>query len=113
MPVVIVVTRAHALSPARTSQPGFYRDIGKRAIPVVFVKAADGLRSFGVRCLESCAVHEEDVQPAIIVIIEKRDAAAGCLQQISIARLRAKNRLGVEASLPGHVDELHWQGRSL
>ena len=59
------------------------------------------------KALQPRAVHQENIQPAVVVVVVKRHAATGRLQQIFILVLAAKNGFGVQPSLLSQ-----YQGRS-
>ena len=74
--IIVIITDADALAPAGVSEAGFLGDIGKRAFVIVAVEMIGGSIFYG-RALEFCAVDDEDVGPAVIVVVENRDAGAG------------------------------------
>src|SRR5919204_3537897 len=74
--VIVVVAYANSLSPPRALQTGFLRNVGKSAIAIVLEQIARRLLAFG-KALEACAVDQEDIEPAIVVIIVEGDAGAG------------------------------------
>ena len=51
--VVIVIAGAHALAPAGARHAGLQRDIGKGAVAIVFVQAADRFLALRVMWLQS------------------------------------------------------------
>src|SRR5689334_5194220 len=57
------------------------------------------------KALEARAVDEEDVEPAIVVVVVERHAATGGLQQILVLVLAAENRLRVQAGFFCDVHE--------
>src|ERR1700678_3238004 len=61
------------------------------------------LLSFG-EAIETPAVDEEEVEPAVVVIVVKRQAAACGLQEVLILALRAVGCCDVEAGLLCDVD---------
>src|SRR5262249_1435143 len=83
-------------------QPDFDRNISEGAVPIVFVKAIARSRP---RCLKACAVDKKNIEPAVVVVVEERDAAPGGLHQIAILLLAAENRLGSEPRFLRDVDE--------
>jgi hypothetical protein len=74
--VIVVVTDADALAPAGMGQAGFFSDIGKRAVVVVVVEMIGRSLLYG-GVFEFRAVDDEDVGPAVVVVVEDRDAGAG------------------------------------
>ncbi len=59
----------------------------------------------GGETFEAPAVDEKNVQPAVVVIIVERDAAAGGFEKIFILVLAAENGFGVEAGCARDVEE--------
>ena len=51
------------------------------------------------------AVDEENVEPAVVVVIVESDAAARGLEQVLVLMLAAENCFGVQAGFLGDVDE--------
>ena len=58
------------------AQSRFFRDIGKRAIAVVFVEMRRRRFSWRPMRIEPISVGEVDVQPSVIVVIEKGQSAS-------------------------------------
>ena len=69
--VVVVVADADALSPAGVDESGFGGDVGEGAVAIVFEEMVGGLLSGG-KAFEARAVDEEDVQPAVVVVVDRR-----------------------------------------
>src|SRR5271165_2432181 len=58
------------------------------------------------------SIYEEDIDPVVLVEVEKGCAAACGFQQIFIAMFAAEDRLDVQSRFLRHVDKLHAQRRS-
>ena len=102
--VVVVVADADALSPAGVLEPSLQGDVGEGAVAIVLEQVVEGL--FARRkAFEPPAVDQEDVEPAVVVVVVEGDAAAGGLEQIFVLVLAAEDRLGVESGFVGDVDE--------
>ena len=71
--IVVVVAHAHRRSPAHLREAALRRHVGERAVAVVFVEA---VRRFGRSPAESCAAQDENVHPAVVVVVDERAAAA-------------------------------------
>src|SRR5437868_9238306 len=82
--VVLVIPDADTLSPAGAGETGARCDVREGVVAIVFVKTV-GRR--GTYRLEACAIHQEDVEPAVIVVVEERHSAARGLNQITIPLL--------------------------
>jgi len=57
------------------------------------------------KTFEARAVHEKNIEPAVVVVIVESDAAAGRFEQIFIFVLAAEKRFDIEASFFRDVDE--------
>src|SRR6266446_4306153 len=66
-PVVVIVAHADTGRPTHAVQAGFFRHIGEGAIAVVLVESVGG--AFWSP-LESRPAEDENVEPAVIVIVE-------------------------------------------
>jgi hypothetical protein len=69
--IVVVVARARALSPATGYHASARGDILERAVPLVPIEMIRRLLS---ETIQRGAVHEKDVEPAVPVVVEGRDA---------------------------------------
>src|SRR5262249_18818899 len=78
--VVVVVADTDALSPSMANETGFLRDVGEGTVTIIFVEVVGGLFAFG-EVGQPPTVDDEDVEPAVVVVIEERNAAPGCGQQ--------------------------------
>src|SRR5229473_3114309 len=76
--VVIVVADADSLSPAGMKQAGFGSDVSESTVAVVLEKVRSGFLASG-KTFEAPAVDEENVQPAVVIVIVESGAAAGGL----------------------------------
>src|SRR5256885_9743661 len=77
--IVVIVSHANAERPANRMQPRFFRNIGKSAISVVLIETI--ARAF--RCaLQARARQDENVHPAVVVIVNESTATASGLDEI-------------------------------
>ena len=103
--IVVVVADATPLPPSGTSQMGLFRDISERAVAVVVKQITDGSLIL-LRLLEAGSIHQKNVEPAIVVIIEQRHAATHLLQEVLLVGSAATNVLGTQqAGTGGYVGE--------
>src|SRR6266851_5470037 len=102
--VVIVVADADTLSPAEMQQAGFGGDVGERAIAIVLEEMICGFLACG-ETFEAPAVDEKNIQPAVVVVIVERDAAAGGFEKILVLVLAAEDGFGVEAGFARYVEK--------
>ena len=74
--IVVIVRNRAAIAPAVVLNAGLFRDIGE--CPVVIVAEQRGMRRrlFPVESVEGRAIHQVDVEPAIVVVVDQADARA-------------------------------------
>ncbi len=108
--VVVVVADADAGLPAGASEAGFLGDVCERSVAIIFVQMRD--RSFARRPvgIEARSVCEIDVEPAVMVVIKKSEAAAFRLDDVLFV-IDAAPYIGREqAGFTSHIDELDRRG---
>ncbi len=93
--VVVVVADATGLAPAGVRQPGLRRDVGERAVAVVVKEVARGPVGADGR-IEAGGVHQEDVEPAVAIVVEERGAAAHLLEQELLVGRAARDVLRLQ-----------------
>src|SRR5206468_2606287 len=74
--VIVVVPDADALAPSGGSQPRFHGDIGKSTVVIVAKKVIGGFLALR-KSFQSSAVDDENIGPAVVVVIEDGDTGAG------------------------------------
>ena len=102
--VVVVVADADALAPAGVADSGFRGDVDKSSVAIILEKMRSGLLPCG-KTFQARAVHEKNVEPAVVVVIVEGDAAAGRFEQIFVFVFAAEERFDVEAGFFRDVDE--------
>src|SRR5579872_1394890 len=105
--VVVVISDANTVSPAGGMQSGLFSHVGKRSIAVVFVQA---VRGFGRSAIESGSAEQKNVDPAIIVVIDKGAAAAVRLKDIFLAVDAAVDGRLMQSSGLGNIYEMRIEG---
>ena len=111
MAVVVLIGNGDALRPALTDEAGFFGDVCKRAVAVVFVEAIRCVRG-DRRGVEAAAVENENVEPAVVIVIEECNAAAGGFEDIVGAVSAAEDDGMGEAGLRGDISELREPGNA-
>src|SRR5262249_7304616 len=102
--VIIEIADAHSLPPTRSSEPRFSGHVGKSPIAVVVIQMV-------CRCLarrhpiKPGTVDEDDIFPAIIVVIDEARPAPGSFKQVPVAMLVAINGLGCQTGFFRYVNE--------
>src|SRR5262249_1519249 len=99
-----VVANAYALSPTGVLEPSLQSDVGESSVAIVLKKMIERLLP-GRKTVEARAVHQENVEPAIVVVVVERNAAAGGLEQIPVLVLTAEDGNGVQARFFRHIDK--------
>jgi hypothetical protein len=69
--IVVVVANAHACLPTGYPQSRFLCDISKGALAVVLVEMRSWRLARRPMCIEPISIREIDVEPSIVVIVEK------------------------------------------
>jgi len=108
--IVVVVTDATSLSPARAGQACLLRDVGESAVAIVVKQVAGGV-AIPLRRNKACSIHQKDIEPAIVVVIEQGEAASHLFQKKLLVRGAAGNVFGAQqARRSRHVGENNGQG---
>ena len=102
--VIVVVARGGALAPAvrADARPG--RHVLERAVAFVAIQVRRWLATLR-EPFERGAVDEEDVQSAVVVVVEDRDAAPGGLEQVPVGAKAAEYGHGRDTCVSGGVRE--------
>src|SRR6185436_10387718 len=104
--IIVVVADRDPLSPAGAGETGLLGHVLKRPIPVVAVQPVRGrqpLRHY----TKPSPVHQKNVLPPVVVIIEKGSATTGSLEEIAILVLIPVDRPRIDSGLLGTIDELN------
>ena len=110
--VVVVIAHADALAPPGGGESGFDGDIREGAVMIVAVEMTGGGFALG-SAFESGAIDEEDVGPAVVVVVEDGDASAGGFEDVFFGVDAAEYGFGGQAGLLGYVGEVGdagWSG---
>ena len=81
-PVVVEVADGDARDPTGTRQTGFRSDILERSVAIVLVQPVAGSR--GWSSAEARASQHQNVEPAIVIVIEESDAATDSLKNVAL-----------------------------
>ena len=77
--IVVVVADANSLPPTGARQTGFAGDVSECAVAIVLEQIADRFFARG-ETLKAPAIHQKDIQPAVVIEVVKSGAASGGLQ---------------------------------
>jgi len=103
--VVVVIADADAGLPSGACQSGFFGDVGEGAVAVIFVQMGGGRFSRRPMSAELSAVSQVDIQPAIIVVIEKGQTASFCFNDVTLMVGGAPDVGDGQAGFFGHIYE--------
>src|SRR6185437_10120859 len=81
--VVVVISDGYAQAVHFDSQAGLTGDVGERSVAIVAVERHGGMRAGMTGPILS--IDQQDVLPAVIVIVQKSDARAQCFRQPHLA----------------------------
>src|SRR5208282_2656945 len=98
--VVVIVADANTNGPAGIEQSGFLGDVGERTIAIVLVKTIAGS---GGDAFQAAATEDEDVHPAIVVVIEEGATAAHDFRNVGCTGAFAVEHRPRESSTCGHI----------
>src|SRR5579872_1220112 len=102
--VVVVVADANALSPAGRGEARFRRHVGESAVMVIVIETIARTLPGG-KSLEPCAIHQKNVGPAVVVVVEDRDAGSCGLDDVFLGVDAAEDFLRGQAGLFCDVGE--------
>ncbi len=103
--VVVVVRGGNAEAPTLVGDAGFLGNVSERAVVIVVEEHCARRGFLPFHRGGGGTVEKIDVQPAVVVVIEKRDAGAGCVEDRGFfGRTGAMVKL-VEAGLTSDVEE--------
>jgi hypothetical protein len=105
--VVVVIADADSGSPADLCQAGFFGDVGEGAVAIVFVEPVGGA---GRIAFEARAREGEDIEPTVVIVIDKSAAAADGFEDVRAVIFRAVDQRSVETGLVGNVGEAGIEG---
>ncbi len=103
--VVVVIAHAHALTPTGVGQAGSCGDIGERAVVIVAVEVA--CRSFARwQGFQRRAVDDENVGPAVIVVIKDGNTGPRSLDDVFLRVFAAENDRCSKSGFLGDVGKM-------
>ena len=102
--VVVVVADANTLSPTGVADACSQRHIGESAVAIILEQAGDRFVSGG-KSFEVRAVHQKNVEPAVVVVVVERDSAARGFEQVFVLVFAAEDRFDVKARFASDVHE--------
>ena len=105
--VVVVIADANAGLPAGSREAGFRGDVGECSVAIIFVEMRCRLFARLPVRVEARAVGQINVEPAVVVVVEKSEAAAFGFDDVALVVDAAPNVDRVEAGFFCDIDELH------
>ena len=104
--VVVVVADADAGLPAGARQAGFFGDVGECSVAIIFVELRGRRLSRRPFLVEARSVGQINVEPSVVVVIEKCDAAAFGFDDVAFVIDASPDVRDVQSGFAGNVDEL-------
>src|SRR5579864_379180 len=105
--VVVVVSNAHAAGPPQRVQTSFFCNVGKCAVPIVFIQS---IRRPCGNSLQTSTRKHEQIHPPIIVEINESAAASSRLDDVLLRLFVPINHRSVQARFRGNIDEMGVEG---
>src|SRR3979490_485277 len=87
------------------SKAGFFGDVGESAVAVVVVEMAGG-RFAGGQPFQFRAVDDENIGPAVIIVIEDGGAGSCCLDDVLLRVFAAENDRCCKPGFPRDVGKM-------
>src|SRR6266849_2010121 len=103
--VVVVISDAHAGLPPGAREPGFFGDVGKSAVAIIFEEMRSRRFSFRPLGVQARSVGEINIEPAVLVVIEKREAAAFGFDDVAFVIDAAPHVWRIQSGFFGYVDK--------
>ena len=108
--ISVIVANGDTLPIAAAGNPSLYRHLSESAIAIVVIKSISQGR-VGIKEIAFAAVHEINIHPPVVVIVEKGTTGAGSLGEVMLMGLSAD----VPPRNPAHFGrndfEKIWGGR--
>src|SRR5437588_11338073 len=101
--VVVVVSDANRGSPIGRSQASLFRDISECPVTIVLIEPVGRVDR---RTFQPCPREQENIHPAVIVIIKESTAAAGGLQDVLLALNTSIDHRRVQPCGRSHIDKV-------
>ncbi len=105
--IVVEVADADSASPADRMQTGFFGDVGECTVAVIFVEAIGGALGSAA---EASAGENEQIHPAVIIVIDESAAASGGFDDVLFDFEVAVNYRSAESGGGGDVHEAGVEG---
>ncbi len=111
--VVVVIADADAGLPAAAAEARFCGHVGKRSVAIVAIKLSGRRLAFRPGGKQARAVGEINIEPAVLIVIEKSNAAAFGLDDVLLVVDPAPDIRSRESGFTGYIHKLHLRGRTL
>jgi hypothetical protein len=100
--IVVKISAAYTLSPAAANESCFLGDVSKLPVASVAEEAVCGIEIWR-QAVKASSIDQENVQPAVIVIINEGGPASGSFQEVTVSMLITVGHTYVETSLLRHI----------
>ena len=107
--IVVIIADAYAAGPAGLGKSGFDGDVAKRAIAIVMVKTVGDAR---FRVCEPVPAQHQNIDPSVIVVVEKGASAANRFENVVLGILGAVENRVINSSFSRHFDKMGVVGQA-
>ena len=105
--IIVEIAHADAGLPTGTPEPRLFSNIGKGAVTVVLVQVRDRFLSSRPMRIEAISIAEVDVEPAVMVVVEKGQSASLGFNDDPLAVYTAPHVGDVQPGLLSHIEKLN------
>ena len=95
--VIVIIADTRTLAPSCFGKAGMRGHIRERAIVVVMKQMAGGVLRFLILRRQQVSIHQKDVGPAVVVVVEDRDAAPRSFKNVDVYKRQDRGRLRAKA----------------
>jgi len=108
--VVVVIANRAPVAPAVVGHAGLFRHVGERAIVIVVKESRVRRGGFARKRIISRSVHKINVQPAVIVIIQKTHTRSLGFKNEALFRSARRVMPACKTGLFGNILKDNWTG---
>src|SRR5205823_6419136 len=87
-PVIVVIADGCAKAPAAMVQAGLGSYVGESAVMIITIEFAR-MTFAGAQVFESRAIHQQNIHPAVVVVVEHGDAATHGFHDVALFQAAA------------------------
>jgi hypothetical protein len=106
--VVVVIANRASVSPAVVGYAGLFRHVGEGAVVIVMEESRVGRGGLAGKRIVCGAVHQINVEPAVIVIVQETNAGAFGLEDEALLRRACRVMPARKSRGLGNILEDEW-----